>query len=73
MNRINTSALLFPFLAVLTIIVYGGGLGIIFMLLNETGAEEWGVIALGLALAVGVPTMASLGQRMVEKGRARAN
>ena len=68
MNTINTSALLFPFLAVVTIMVYGGGLGIIFMLLNETGAREWGVIALGLALSIGVPTLAALGERMTEKG-----
>jgi len=67
MNRINTSALLFPFLAVATIVVYGGGLGVIFMLLNETEAHEWAVIALGMALAAGVPAAAALGQRMVEK------
>ena len=67
MYKMNTSVLLFPLLSVLTIIVYAGGLGIIFMLLNDTAAHEWAVIALGVALVVGVPAVAALGQRMVEK------
>lgn len=62
-----TMSLLFPLLAVLTIVVYAGGLGVIFMVLNSTGAEEWGVIILGLALVVGVPTAAALLQRRVER------
>ncbi len=60
-------ALLFPLLAVLTIVVFGGGLGVIFILLNEMVVEEWAVVALGIALVVGVPGVAALAQRMVER------
>ena len=60
-------ALLFPLLAVLTIVVFGGGLGVIFILLNEMVVEEWAVVALGSALVVGVPGVAALAERMVER------
>ena len=60
-------ALLFPLLAGLTIVAFGGGLGVIFILLNEMVVEEWAVVALGVALVVGVPTVAALAQRMVER------
>lgn len=59
--------MLFPLLAVLTIVVFGGGLGVIFILLNEMVVEEWAVVALGIALVVGVPGVAALAQRMVER------
>jgi hypothetical protein len=62
------TALLYPFLAVVVIVGYAGGLGTIFILLNETEAGEWAVIILGMALVVGVPAVAALGQRMIEKG-----
>jgi ACR3 family arsenite efflux pump ArsB len=68
MNRLNMTALLFPFLAVVVIVAYAGGLGTVFILLNETEADEWAVIILGMALVVGVPVVAALGQRMIEKG-----
>ena len=58
-------ALLIPLLAVLTIVVVAGGLGVIFMVL-ESSFGEWGVIGLGLALTAGVPTVASLLQRQLE-------
>ena len=67
MNRLNMTALLFPFLAVVVIVAYAGGLGTVFILLNETEAGELGVIILGMALVVGVPVVAALGQRMIEK------
>ena len=61
-------AMLFPLLAVLTIVVFAGGLGAIFTILNETTAlGEWSVIILGSALVVVVPTVAALLQRMAEK------
>ena len=34
---------LFPMLAVITIVAYAGGLGVIFMLVNETALKEWGM------------------------------
>ena len=58
-------AMLIPFLAVVTIVVFAGGLGILFMVL-EHQFEEWGVIALGTALTVGVPAVAALLQKRVE-------
>ena len=60
-------ALLFPLLAVLTIVVYGGGLGVIFILLNETALGEEGVITLGLVLLIGVPGAAAILQRRLER------
>jgi hypothetical protein len=60
-------ALLFPLLAVLFIVALGGGLGVLFMIINETAVGEWGVIALGLSLVVGVPTVAALAQRVVDR------
>ena len=66
-NRMRM-ALLYPMMALLVIAGYAGGLGVIFMLLNETALGEWGVVALGVALVVGVPTMAALAQRVVERG-----
>ena len=60
-------AMLFPLLAVLTIVVYAGGLGVIFMVLNSTALEEWGVVILGVLLVVGVPTAAALLQQRVER------
>lgn len=64
--RMNNSALMFPLLAVLIVVAFGGGLGVIFMVLNEE-VGKWGVVGLGSALVVGVPAAAALGQRMVEK------
>ena len=66
MDRMNM-ALLFPFLAVLTIVVYAGGLGVIFMLVNETALHEWGVMIIGVALVVGVPSVAALMQKKMER------
>lgn len=63
-----TLAMVIPLLAVLVIVTFAGGLGIIFMLLDSTGAEEWGVVALGTALVVGVPTVAALLERRTNQG-----
>ena len=63
-SRFN-SAMLFPLLAILIIIAYGGGLGVTFMLLNHY-LTEWSVVILGVALVVGVPAVAALLQRRLE-------
>ena len=64
--RMNNSALMFPLLAVLIVVVFGGGLGFILIVLNEE-VGKWGVVGLGSALVVGVPAAAAIAQRMVEK------
>ena len=68
MNDRMTLAMVIPLLAVLVIVTFAGGLGIIFMLLDSTGAEEWGVVALGTALVIGVPTVAALLERRTNQG-----
>ncbi len=60
-------SMLFPILAVLVIAAYAGGLGIIFMVIEGTGAGIWGVIVLGVAIVVGVPSAAAMFQKMAEK------
>ena len=67
MNELIKMACLFPLLAVLFIATFAGGLGVIFMVLESSAAEEWGVIGLGMALVVGVPTAAALLQQRVER------
>lgn len=58
-------AMLFPFLSVLVIVGFGGGLGVVFILLNEL-VEEWAVVVLGMSLVVGVPGVAALLDRRLE-------
>ena len=53
-------AMALPLLAALVVIVWGGGLGVIFIVLNETGAGVWGAIIVGMALVVGVPLLAAM-------------
>lgn len=60
-------SMMFPILAVLVIAAYAGGLGVLFMVIESTGAGVWGVIVLGVAIVVGVPSAAALLQKMVEK------
>ncbi len=60
-------AMIFPILAVITIAIYAGGLGVIFMVINETPIHETGVIILGLAILVFVPLGAYFAQRAIEK------
>ena len=60
-------AMLFPFLAVITIVAFAGGLGVIFMVLNDAVLEEWAVVILGLAIVIGVPSIAAFLQSRVER------
>ena len=66
MRERMTMAMLFPLLAVLVIVIFAGGLGVIFIFLDSTALEQWAVVILGLALLIGVPTTAALLQRRVE-------
>ena len=65
-DRLGMSAL-FPLLAMAIIIAYAGGLGVLFILVHETSLHEWGVIIIGVALVILVPTIAALAQRAVER------
>ena len=52
-------AVLFPILSVLVIAGYAGGLGVLFIVLDET-LSKWAVVVLGTALVVAVPGIAAL-------------
>ena len=58
-------SMLIPILAIAIIIVFAGGLGVIFMILESTMENEIGVIVLGSAFVVGVPVAAYLLERAV--------
>lgn len=60
-------AVMFPILAILTIVVFAGGLGVIFMVIETTAVGVWGVIVVGTAIVIGVPSGAALLQNMAEK------
>ena len=53
-------AMALPLLAALFVVVWGGGLGVIFIVLNETTGGIWGAIIIGMALVVGIPSLAAL-------------
>ena len=66
-NERNMLAMMFPLMAVAIIVVFSGGLGVIFMMLFAVEAfDKWGVIVLGSALVVGVPSVAFMLQRKFE-------
>lgn len=58
-------AMLIPILAIIVIIVFAGGLGILFMVMENAMQNEIGVIVLGSAFVVGVPMIAYLLERAV--------
>ena len=60
-------SMLFPFMAVIIIVGYAGGPGVVFILLNETELEEVGVIILGMVILIAVPATAAVVQQIVEK------
>ena len=49
-----------PLAAILFVVLWGGGVGVIFIVLGKTGIGEWGAIIGGIALAVLVPAIASI-------------
>lgn len=68
-------SILYPLLAVIVIIVFAGGLGITFMFLEslhwDVAHIPLGVVGLGMALVIGVPTVAALLQMRVERDEAQ--
>lgn len=61
-------AMLFPILAILCIVAYAGGLGVLFMVIETTALEEKGVIILGASLVILVPLIAYMLERNTERG-----
>ena len=61
-NRLRNS-FLFPFLGILTIVIFCGVLGGIFLFINEKIIDQWGVVILGTIILVIVPTLAALTER----------
>ena len=59
MSKNFSFSILFPLLAVALIVLYGGGLGVTFIVLREVVGIE-AVIVLGAALVILVPTAAYL-------------
>ena len=66
-NKLDTMVVLFPVLSVLVVVAIAGGLGTIFTIIHETTHSEVGVIILGVSLVVGVPALAALAQRSMER------
>jgi len=60
-------AILFPLLSIIIITAFAGGLGVTFMLLEHYMHSETGILILGSSLVVGVPTIAALIQKKIEK------
>ena len=52
-----------PLVSMIFLVVWGGGLGVIFILLYQTGLKQWGSVILGSALVVLVPLFAYLAVR----------
>ena len=48
-----------PLAAILFVVIFGGGLGVSYILLAKTGLEQWGAVIIGLLLVLGVPTVAA--------------
>jgi len=67
LNNSLLMAIIFPLLSVIIIIIFAGGLGISFMLLEHYMHNEIGIIILGASLVVGVPSFAALLQIKIEK------
>ena len=51
---------LIPIVALLFVVLWGGGLGAIFIFVGKAGAEQWGAVIIGMSLVLGVPTVAAL-------------
>ena len=49
-----------PMAAILFVVLWGGGLGASFILIGKTDIGKWGAVIIGMALVVGVPTLAAL-------------
>ena len=55
-----------PIASIVLVVLWGGGIGGLFIALNETGLGEWGAVIVGIALVLLVPAIAFLAIRMVK-------
>ena len=67
MSQRVTDAILFPLLSLIIIAAYAGGLGVLFIIIEHSAFGLGGVIILGVAIVVGVPGVAALIQRQIER------
>ncbi len=58
--RLPPLPMILPLASVILIVIWAGGLGFGFVGLNKTGLGEWGAVIVGMALVVGIPTLAAL-------------
>lgn len=56
----TTMSMLLPIMAALFVVIWGGALGVIFILLYKTPLQEWGAAIVGMALVVGIPAIAGI-------------
>ena len=56
----TTMAALLPIMAAIFIVIWGGALGVIFIVLYKTTLHEWGAVIVGMGLVVGIPAVAAL-------------
>ncbi len=67
MSQRVIDAILFPLLSMVIIAAYAGGLGVLFIVIEHSSLGLGGVIILGVAIVVGVPGVAALIQRWIER------
>ena len=67
MSQRVIDAILFPLLSMVIIAAYAGGLGVLFIIVEHSAFGLGGVIILGVAIVVGVPGVAALIQRWIER------
>jgi hypothetical protein len=67
MSQRVVDAILFPLLSMIIIAAFAGGLGVLFIVIEHSALGLIGVIVLGVAIVVGVPSVAALIQRQIER------
>jgi hypothetical protein len=67
MSQRVVDAILFPLLSMIIIAAFAGGLGVLFIIIEHSTFGLVGVIVLGVAIVVGVPAVAALIQRQIER------
>ena len=58
--RPSSMSALLPLLAAMFVIIWGGGTGVIFILLSKTALHEWGSVIVGMSLVVGIPFLGAV-------------